>query len=56
MGTVTETIPCPKMSFCDPWLEKKYKLFKLLYKLGLKRRCGCSGYSRGSEGIWTYVW
>lgn len=56
MVTGTELVTFPKMTFCDPWLEKKYKLFKLLFKLGLKQRCGVSGHSCGDTGVWTYVW
>ena len=51
-----EIITEPEMSFCDPWLEKKYNLFRLLYKLGLKNCYGCSGYSCGKKGTWYQVW
>ncbi len=56
MTTVDFMLPKVEMTFCDPWLEKKFKLFKLLYKLGLKKNCGASGYSRGGKGVYTYVW
>ncbi len=40
------------LPYCDPWLEKKYKLFKFLFQLGLKKTCGKSGQG----GVWTHVW
>ena len=55
-GGIEIMMSFPKMTFCDPWLEKKYKLFNFLYRLGLKRRCGVLGYSYGTVGTWTYVW
>lgn len=51
MSGGTEIVTWRDLPYCDPWLEKKYKLYKLLYKLGLKRSCGKSGI-----GMWTYVW
>jgi len=56
MKTVTYILPKVEMVFCDSWLEKKYRLFKLLYKLGLKKTYGASGYSCGGKGVYTYVW
>ena len=51
MSGGTEIATWKGLPYCDPWLEKKYKLFGLLFRLGLKKSYGKSGI-----GMWTCVW
>ncbi len=44
---------CEELPFCDSWLEAKYKLSKLLFRLGLKNNCGKASFG---TGMWTVVW